>query len=402
MIHAIIYVYRCLYSILKTALLILKPLLNTKLKAWLSLRSKKIERTNSFKNSYWFHASSGEIEYCKSVIRILKEQQPDAQIIVTYSSPSAEKLFYNITGYVNQFIPLCWDQPGRVNEFIDYIQPKVLVFSKTDLWPELITQVKQKGIRAGVISFSPNFTPANNFINKWLLPQLDFISCIDENIKNKLSAAGVIKNIFVDGDTRFDQVFYRLEQEPKLKITSDSKLLVCGSTWPEDENILFETFQRLSKKNIKVVLCPHEVGESNVLRIQKALINLKLSFQVLSNELDYQQISFKKDVLIINKIGYLADAYRYADIAFVGGSYKEKIHSVMEPLCCGLPVITGPHYQNNPEAVKYQHRYVFSTQTADEIIHYIEKLISYPKDDILNEMNKNKNVCQKVLIHIGL
>lgn len=392
-----IYIYRILYFILKISLLIIKPLLNTKLKDWLSLRSKKIEKTNSFKNSYWLHASSGEIEYCKSVIRLLKEQQPDAQIVVTYSSPSAEKLFYNITKYVDQFIPLCWDQPTAINELIDYIQPKVLVFSKTDLWPELITQIKRRNIKAGVISFSPHFSPTNNFINQWLLPQLVFISCMDENIKNTLSALGVIKNISVEGDTRFDQVFYRLHQEPKLKIKSNSKIMVCGSTWPEDESILFETFQNLIKKNIKIVLSPHEVEENNILRIQRTLIKLKLSYQILSDNLDFQQISLDKDVLIINKIGYLADAYRYADIAFVGGSYKDKIHSVMEPLCCGLPVVTGPYYQNNLEAVRYQDRYVFSTKTPEDIIQILDKLIAFSKTEILHEMIKNKNASQKVI-----
>lgn len=394
-----IFIYRLLYLILKISLLIMKPLLNTKLKAWLSLRNKKIDKNNSFKNSYWFHASSGEIEYCKAVIRLLKERQPDAQIVVTYSSPSAEKLFYNITNYVDQFIPLCWDQPGQINELIDYIQPQVIVFSKTDLWPELITQANKRNLKIGVISFSPNFNSAGNFVNKWLLPQLDFVSCIDENTKNKLSAAVNCQNITADGDTRFDQVFYRLQQEPKLKIKCETKVFVCGSTWPADEKILFAAFPQILKKNIKIILSPHEVGENNILKIQKELLQLKISYQILSNELDYQQISLEKDVLIINKIGFLADAYRFADLAFVGGSFKEKIHSVMEPLCCGLPVLAGPFYQNNAEAVKYLNTYVYVNQNADNLIKNIDKLILFTKDEILNEMKKNLNASQRVLTY---
>lgn len=392
-----IYIYRMLYFVLATSLTIIKPLLNTKLKTWLTLRSKKIDKIKSFNNTYWFHASSGEIEYSKSVIRLLKEQEPNVQIVVTYSSPSAEKLFFNIKDHVEQFIPLCWDQPTLINELIDYIKPKVLVFSKTDLWPELITQVKKRNIKVGVISFNPKTNFINNIFNRRLLPQLNFISCVDQNIKNKIADIGNYQNISADGDTRFDQVFYRLQQEPRLKIKAESKIFICGSTWPEDENILFELFADFTKRKFKVIIGPHEVEPNNIIRIQKELEDRKLSYQVLSDETDYQQISLTQDVLIINKIGFLADIYRFADIAFVGGSFKDKVHSVMEPLCCGLPVITGPYYKNNLEAINYQNRYVFSLPTAEDIINSIDKLILFSKDEILNEMKKNQNASQKVV-----
>jgi 3-deoxy-D-manno-octulosonic-acid transferase len=52
-------------------------------------------------------------------------------------------------------------------------------------------------------------------------------------------------------------------------------------------------------------------------------------------------------------VGILADLYRNATWAFIGGSFKSKVHSVMEPLCCAIPVITGPRIHNSPEAMKY-------------------------------------------------
>ena len=391
-----IFIYRILHFMLKIILVIVKPLLNTKLKAWLSLRSKKFEKTKTFSNSYWFHASSGEIEYCKSVILLLKLQKPDAQIVVTFSSPSAERLFYNITDFVDQFIPLPWDQPAPLNELIDYINPRVLVFSKTDLWPELITQVKRRNIKIGVISFGSNL----NFINTYFLPQLDFISCIDDELKDKLMNLGQLKNITADGDTRFDQVFHRLEQKSKIEVTTESKVFICGSTWPADENVLFEAFSELIGAGFKIILSPHEVAPANIERVQKELLRRNISFQLLGFEPDPTNIKFEKDVLIIDKIGFLADAYRFGDIAFVGGSFRDKIHSVMEPLCCGLPVITGPHFQNNLEAVSYLNRFVFAVEAASDIVSTIKKVTSFSKTEISDEMKKNKNASQKVLSYI--
>lgn len=392
-----IYFYRLFYSFFKNLLVLLKVILPQNLKAWVDLRTKKIENTSKFTNAYWFHASSGEIEYCKSVIRLLKEQQPSSQIVVTYSSPSAEKLFHNITAFVDQFIPLPWDQADYLNSLIDYLNPKVLIFARTDLWPELILQVKKRNIQIGVISFNPQFSIINSLLNNWLLPQIDFISCIDDSIKNKLSANHKLKNITNDGDTRFDQVFHRLQLEPKIKIISEAKILVCGSTWPEDENILFECFSELIRNNFKIILSPHEVNDQNIIRLQEKLSRQSLSYQLLSKENNFLQIVLNENILIIDKIGYLADAYRYAHIAFVGGSFKEKVHSVMEPLCCGLPVMTGPYYKNNPEAIKYQNKFVFTAITPEEVIQTTHRLLAISKSDIITEMKKNMNASQKVL-----
>ncbi|MGZ3692074.1 MAG: 3-deoxy-D-manno-octulosonic acid transferase, partial [Pseudobdellovibrio sp.] len=98
-----------------------------------------------------------------------------------------------------------------------------------------------------------------------------------------------------------------------------------------------------------------------------------------------------------DKIGFLADVYRFADLAFIGGSFKDKVHSVMEPLCCGLNVITGPFYKNSPEAVKYHNRFVHSVQSNSEFNKQVKKLINGEKVNILAEMKKNLNASQKVI-----
>lgn len=395
-----IFTYRILHRILKNLLRLAGPVLGPKMKLWVALRELPLRKDLQLSNTYWFHASSGEVEYCKSMIWLVKQQHPEAQIVVTYSSPSAEKLFYNVADLVDQFIPLGWDEPRPVKELIDYINPKILIFSKTDLWPELLHQVKKRNVRCGIISYNPRWGFIRDIFNNWLLSHLDFIACLDENVEKKLRSQGQTQNIFTAGDTRFDQVFFRLSQSSRLNLVCSSKLLVCGSTWPQDEQVLFEILPALKRKNIKIVLSPHETGVENIHRIQKELTRLGLSFDLLPDLADPLQVNLEKDILIINKIGYLADAYRFADFAFVGGSFKERIHSVMEALCCGVPVITGPYFTNNPEAVKYHKRFVFSTATAKEILRVIENLHSLSKNEILTEMKKNLNASQNILSRI--
>jgi len=44
--------------------------------------------------------------------------------------------------------------------------------------------------------------------------------------------------------------------------------------------------------------------------------------------------------------------YYYADIAFVGGSFKQGIHNVLEPAVYGIPIVFGPKNRNSQEARK--------------------------------------------------
>ena len=57
-------------------------------------------------------------------------------------------------------------------------------------------------------------------------------------------------------------------------------------------------------------------------------------------------------VLIIDNIGMLSSAYKYAYIAAIGGGFGKGIHNILEPACWKIPVIFGPKYEKFREAVE--------------------------------------------------
>ena len=57
-------------------------------------------------------------------------------------------------------------------------------------------------------------------------------------------------------------------------------------------------------------------------------------------------------VLILDTIGLLSRAYRYGQIAYIGGGFGWGIHNILEPAAFGLPVLFGPRYQSFEEAVQ--------------------------------------------------
>jgi 3-deoxy-D-manno-octulosonic-acid transferase len=380
-------------------MLVLKPQLGTHLQNWLELRSKVSDSSKNISGAYWFHASSGEIEYGKSLIRRLKETSPKIKIVVTFSSPSAEKLFGNISGFVDEFIPVPWDQPKPLTQLFDRIQPSYLLFSRTDLWPEMIYQAKKRGVPLGIFSFNPKDNFFSRYLYKKLLKSFTFISCVDEFAAENLKPLLAGVPITGDGDTRFDQVFFRLSQEPKLTLTSYKHLAVFGSTWPQDEEVILNLLPWFKEQNIKLVLSPHDVNDYNLNRLRALVTAKNMSLLSLSENLrsGKYEIEFTTDVLLIDKIGYLADCYRFADFAFVGGSFKDKVHSVMEPLCCGLKVAVGPYFKNSPEAFKYLNRFVFSARNSKDMLNVFEKIRNEDKSAVTYEMKKNLNASQKII-----
>ena len=70
----------------------------------------------------------------------------------------------------------------------------------------------------------------------------------------------------------------------------------------------------------------------------------------------------QKDVLIVDQFGILSELYSWSHIAFVGGSFKRQVHSVMEPLTQGCFVLTGPRIKKNREALDFSQKYVGNSQ----------------------------------------
>lgn len=318
----------------------------------------------------WIHASSGEIEYAKPVIRLIKEKWPHIPIFVTYFSPSAKKLIKNTPG-IDYSFPLPFDEKMRVKKFLTQLNPLACLIARTDVWPEFAHQTQIRGIPSLLFSA----TLADDSSRKGLLSKqftrkacssLDTIFCVSENDLKNFSDINVTSPLEVSGDTRYDQVINRL-QNPKelkssLKPSAEAFTFVAGSTWPQDENELFPSVETLFHYNFKFILAPHEVSESRLLGIENYWKSKNIRIDRYTNATTNWQI------LLIDQIGILPEVYTWADAAFVGGSFKDRIHSVMEPLAAGLKVLVGPFHQNNREALHFQNVLLQGGQQAVTVI----------------------------------
>lgn len=299
------------------------------------------------------HAASGEFEYAKPLIRELKTQFPQLPIVVTYFSDTYQKPITNFPG-IDKSFPLPWDLPGPMSSLVRSLKPRAVLISRTDIWPEMLEQCRKAGIPVGVFSltFSENSNLLKRFLYRFLSKKISLIYTVSEQDKEALSKAVGNASIEVIGDTRYDQVTYRLKNPKPLKEALRPKGLtvVAGSTWRQDEIVLLNAMaEALKAQKLSLVLAPHEPTPSHMEELKVRLQNLGLSYTIYS-----EAEVFDKHVLLIDKVGILADLYAWGHCAFVGGSFRKSVHSVMEPLAAGLWTWVGPYHHNNREALEFK------------------------------------------------
>ncbi len=334
----------------------LAALFNPKAKAWKNGRKgifKKLKQTIDKNDKIiWFHvASLGEFEQARPVIERIKEQFNNHKILLTFFSPSGYEIRknYDKADYVF-YLPA--DTPRNAKKFVKIVNPRLAVFVKYEFWFNYIDALYKNKIPLLMISVI--FRPSQHFFQFWgiwfkrQLRKVTWFFVQNEESLELLNSIKV-KHAEISGDTRFDRVYQIVKENktiPEIEhFKGDSPLLVAGSTWPADEDILLYLLKN-TPENFKVVLAPHVVDENHIREIEQ---KFKAFNPLLFTQFDESGTAPSR-VLIINTTGLLAYAYRYATFSYVGGGFGAGIHNLLEPVTYGHPVIFGPNYHKFREA----------------------------------------------------
>lgn len=313
----------------------------------------------------WFHAPSvGEGLQARAVMEAFRRRRPDAQVVYTYFSPSAEAFARTVPADFADYLP--WDAAANVRPVLRALRPDVIAFSKTDVWPMLSREAARCGTRMALLSAT---LPAHSTRLAWparallapaygRLHRVAAITPADAERFARLAVPPTRRGVM--GDARFDQVWRRATETPAApwlqtlqRGFAGNPVIVAGSTWPEDEARLLPAIRALrgAGSGTKLVLVPHEPTAAHLQATEAHLDRFGLPHLRLSAVA--APVAPLPPVLLVDRVGVLGDLYALADVAYVGGGFGSAgLHSVLEPAAFGAPVLFGPHHHNAREAAE--------------------------------------------------
>lgn len=318
-------------------------------KGWANRLKKQLKNIN---NPVIIHcASLGEYEQGRILIEKIKKEDPTRAVVLTFFSPSGYEVRKNdpIADLVT-YIPL--DTPKQMKLFLEILSPKLVIFVKYEYWYNLMHQLAKRKIPFYYISaiYRPE-QPFFKWYGFWFVKHLRKCShfFVQDQQSKQLLLSLNISQISVTGDTRFDRVYQIAESGALLpyieQFKSTYRLMVGGSTWPQDEQILYTWFKNY-RDNYKLVIAPHEVNSERIEAIATLMNEFKVVRFTKLQETDLENA----EVLIIDTIGQLNKIYRYADFAFIGGAFGTGLHNILEAAVFGVPLFFGPKYHKFKEA----------------------------------------------------
>lgn len=390
---------RLLYSLgihLYGLLLRLIAPFHPKAKRWVEGRRDWYARMNQTvetgQNHIWFHfASLGEFEQGRAVLEGIKKDFPLKKIVITFYSPSGYEVRKN-TNLADYVFYLPEDTAKNAKLFIDLINPEFVVFTKYEYWYHYFSELKNKQIPLLMISaiFRPDqifFQPYGSFFRE-ILSAVTYFFMQNEESVHLLKEHG-FRNVGLTGDTRFDRVVELPKQRKQIdevtQFVADYPVLVAGSTWQEDEQLLKDLMLKFPKW--KLILAPHEIHDTHI-RAILALFPDALQFSKYVSYVD-ERVAHAQ-VLIIDNIGMLSSLYGYGKMSYIGGGFGVGIHNTLEAATYGIPVIFGPKYHKFQEAKDLIEQGAgFSIQNQEELYNVFTCL----QDSVKREYSGKQAKC---------
>lgn len=315
-----------------------------------------------------FHvASTGEFEQLVPILKLVKRDQ--FYIVISFFSPTVY-LKMNQTPLADAVCFHPYDSIISSFLFFKKLNPKQYIVVRHDIWPTHILmaklfQVKTKLINANLYSKSLRLKFPLILFNRWVFKNFNQVLTPSNRIAKNFKKLLPNSNVLITGDSRFDQMLYRRNNNKQPSVFSDInsvKTIIFGSIDKSDYDLIFQALKQifpkgdtsLKEKQIRLIVVPHEVNHKTTDEIVRLLKSLNMEPTLYS-----QNKKTTSNVSIVDIVGILADLYKHCDLAYIGGGFKNDkifgqsgVHSVIEPCAYELITCYGPNIKILDEAIE--------------------------------------------------
>ena len=343
----------------------------------------------------WFHgASVGEILSVIPLIEKLETNREIKQILITSNTLSSSKILsqLKLKKTIHQFFPI--DTDWNANKFLNYWDPSVAIFIDSEIWPNMITNIKKKSISLILINAritDKSFKKWKTFssFSKTLFQSFDI--CLSSSLKSKnyLKSLGAKKIVYL-GNLKFSQsekATYALNNNVKNFFLS-KKIWCASSTHEIEEKICANVHKKLKSKykNLLTIIIPRHIHRTK--EIVKEIRKLNLIVHVHNSR---KKIDKKADIYLVNSFGQTKSFFKFCKTVFLGGSIiKHGGQNPLEAARYGCQILHGPNIWNFKEIYNLLESHNVSNKivTANQLTHKV--------DQILNNKNNSKNLELKI------
>ena len=388
--------YNLLRILLYFVIMILAIFNGKLLKFFKSRLFQKIGNDNFLKEgeeAILIHFSSvGEFNLSQELIEKILESGKKEKIILSVMTDtgfSAVNKKYSENDNVKVFyFPL--DDFFVLRKIYKKYKIKKTIIIETEIWPNLYYFAAKNG-KLFIVNGRLTERKLKSYLKfKWFIRntvnRAEKIMVQSDFDKKRYEKLGISENkIKVYKNLKYSIKYNEISDEKKkyyfdTVLDKNKKIIVCGSTRPDEEKIWLEVLKKINQNNeYQLVLVPRHlerIGEIEKIILEKFSKKDYLLLTAIEKNKINLEAENKKEIVIIDKMGILTDFYQLADFVFVGGTLVNiGGHSILEPLFYGKKPIIGKYFQNIEEIVRDAQElgFIEIVENENEIIEYLKK-----------------------------
>lgn len=302
----------------------------------------------------WVHAVSlGEAVAAVPLVKALHERHPNYRYIVTtVTDTGREAVEQRLAGVAeHRYAPM--DFSWAVAGMIDRLRPSLYLFVETELWPNLLWTLRDRGIPTVLVngrlssrSFARQDVVGIRALYQSVLRSITLCLMQSDRDRQRIVALGADPDrVHTTGNIKFDQPLPVVEEETLLRrslgLEEGERLILAGSTHPGEEELLVEAYGHILNAHPSAVLM---LAPRHIERVERVDAMIREAGFIAQRKSQIGRKTTGARVIILDTRGELAHAYREAAVAFVGGTLVPVGgHNLLEPAVWGTPVLFGPY-----------------------------------------------------------
>jgi 3-deoxy-D-manno-octulosonic-acid transferase len=318
--------------------------------------------------SIWIHAVSvGEVLTARALLPQLRERYPRLRLFLSTTTMTGQDIARNSLQYVDGVFYFPFDLGFVVNRTLRLVKPRLFIMMETEIWPNLLRACRRAGVRTVVVNGRissrsyPRYRLARPFFRRVLTDVDRFCMQSDESARRIIDMGADPAKVVVTGSLKFDSLELPGAATPAdrgpnrvlryFRISADRPVVIAASTHKGEEEPVFEAFQRIRARlpGTLLIIAPRKPERFD----EVEQIARRGGWNVARRNDLPVDAEPRHDVVVLDRIGELAQLYQVATAVFVGGSLVDQGgHNILEPAVFGKAIVFGPYMQNFAEIAR--------------------------------------------------